>query len=236
MNGSILILFKILEITFLDLALCGDNIGVIALATRNLPEKPAKIASIIGISGAIFMRIYFACIISLFFKAQWLPIKLIGGIILIKVTWDLIKPQVKKENHVVKHSERFWDAVLAVILADISMSLDNVLAITSAANGNILLITFGILLNIPIIFLGSRFVASIMKKYPIVIYIGGSILAFTSLKMILADRLFKLYIHIPSYISQLMPWIATIVTIGYGFFMVTLYHNEDSTAKIRKAS
>ncbi len=213
----------ILEIALLDLTLCGDNIGVIALATRNLPDKKAKAASLVGISGAILLRIYFAACITVFLRIKWLPIRFIGGLILIKVTWDLIKPQKEEMMRGVDESKGFWDAVISVIIADISMSLDNVLAIAGAANGNMLLITFGILLNIPIIFFGSQFVINLMHKYAIVIYAGGAILAFTSVRMILEDHIFMHYVHMPITLTHLLPIAMAVITLIYGSYMIRIY-------------
>jgi YjbE family integral membrane protein len=150
-NGIFKLVLGTLQITMLDLALSGDNIGVIALATKNLPEKYAKKASVSGVIAAVLLRITFACFVTAIINIQWLPIKLIGGLLLVKITWDFIKPQEEEENTSVKVANRFWEAVWIIVIADVSMSLDNVLAIAGAANGNLWLIVFGILLNIPFI-------------------------------------------------------------------------------------
>ena len=81
MELNIGLVLGILEIALLDLVLCGDNIGIIALATRNLPPKSGKLAGIIGVTGAIALRIYFAICISAFLRIKWIPLRLIGGII-----------------------------------------------------------------------------------------------------------------------------------------------------------
>ena len=206
----------ILKITILDLTLSGDNIGIIALATKNLSPKYAKKASLIGISGAIGLRVIFACLITLIMNIQWLPIKLVGGLILVKITWDFIRPECQGEDCNIKKVDRFWSAVAIIIIADISMSLDNVLAIASAADGNVLLIVFGILINIPIIFFGSQFVSNLMKRHPIVIYIGGAILAHTSFKMILEDNLTINYLGLAPIVSLIIPWIFAIGILVYG--------------------
>ena len=226
MGNTVTFILGTLEIALLDLALCGDNIGVIALATRDLPEKKGRLASLIGIAGAILLRIYFAACISVFFRIRWLPIRLIGGLILIKVTWDLIKPQKLSMMRGAKESERFWDSVISVIIADVSMSLDNVLAIAGAANGNIMLIVFGILLNIPIIFFGSQCVINLMHKHAIVIYLGGAILAFTSMRMIVEDNFFMRYARLSHLISILIPLSAAVLTVLYGIYMINIYPNK----------
>jgi YjbE family integral membrane protein len=212
------LIIGVIEIMLIDLALCGDNIGIIALATRNLSENHAKKASIIGISGAIGLRVIFACFLTLILSIQSLPIKLIGGLILLQITWSFIKPSHQKEHHTVKKTYGFWGAVSTIIIADISMSLDNVLAIASAANGNISLIIFGIALNIPIIFWGSRYVSSLMKKHPIVIYIGGAVLAQTSFKMILEDNITQNYFNTSHTFTTIFPWLIALIVLIYGFF------------------
>ena len=220
MNSLLLFILGALQITILDLTLCGDNIGIIALATKNLSEKFAKKASFIGIMGAIGLRIIFASAITLIINIQWLPIKLVGGLLLVKITWDFIKPQCQGDDCEVKEANRFWQAVTIIIIADVSMSLDNVLAIASAANGRVSLIIFGILLNIPIIFFGSQFVSNLMKNHPFVIYIGGAILAQTSIKMILEDNLTIKYIGLPHIAALIIPWVFGIATLIYGYLLL----------------
>ncbi|MBU3216107.1 YjbE family putative metal transport protein [Clostridium estertheticum] len=210
----------VLQITILDLTLSGDNIGVIALATKDLSPKFAKKASFIGISGAIGLRVLFACIITQIMAIQWLPIKLVGGLVLVKITWDFIKPQSKEAECDVKKTDKFWGAVAVIVIADISMSLDNVIAIASTADGNVLLIVIGILINIPIIFYGSQFVANLMKDHPIVIFIGGAILAHTSFKMILEDNITIKYLSLPNIVSVIIPWVFAIGILLYGYLVI----------------
>ncbi|WP_027623105.1 TerC family protein [Clostridium lundense] len=215
MEGILFLVIGALKITLLDIVLSGDNIGVIALATKDLPEKFAKRAAVIGVSAAIILRIIFASCVTLILNIQWLPIKLIGGLLLIKITWDFIKGEDEEED--VKVESKFWGAVWSIIIADITMSLDNVLAIAGTAEGNIPLIIFGLALNIPIIFFGSRYVAKIMNKYPIAIYIGGGILAHTAFKMLLEDRLI---IHkIPHSFLIAFPYAMALLTLAYGLYI-----------------
>ncbi|NMM63004.1 TerC family protein [Clostridium sp. P21] len=218
MDNLITCIIGAFQITLLDIVLSGDNIGVIALATKDLPEKYAKKASAIGVFAAVTLRIIFTCFVTYILLIEWLPIKLVGGLLLIKITWDFIKPSDNNETARVNHSNKFIGAIWSIIIADATMSLDNVLAIAAAANGNIVLVIFGLILNIPIIFFGSQYVSKLMKKYPIVIYLGGAILAHTSFKMILQDKL--LIPFIPNIIALLIPNIAAILTILYGFYIV----------------
>lgn len=218
MDGFLIFILAALQITLLDIVLSGDNVGVIALAIRNLNPKEAKMASIIGVSGAIGLRILFASIITVVMKVEWLPIKLVGGLLLLKITWDLVNAGCEDEACSVKSTGNFWKAVLSIIIADVSMSLDNVLAIGGTADGHIGLIAFGILLNIPIIFFGSQYVAAIMKKHKIAIYIGAAILIHTSVSMIFEDRLLEHYFSHLFVIA--FSWSLAVLTLLYGFMKV----------------
>lgn len=220
MNGLIFYILPVLKISLLDIVLSGDNLGVIALAIRNIDPKKAKIASMIGISGAMIIIIFFASILTIVMDIKWLPIKLVGGLLLLKITWDLINED-SEDEHVegsVKAEKTFWKAIFSIILADLSMGLDNVLAIAGAANGKISLIAFGVMLNIPIIFFGSQFISNLMKKYKITIYIGGAILMHTALSMILEDKLIIPYVnHI---LALFLSWLLALAVLVYGYYKI----------------
>lgn len=219
MENILALFIGALQITILDLTLCADNIGIIALATKNLPSEYARKATIYGISGAIGLRILFACFMTLILTVSTIPIKLIGGLLLIKITWDFIKPCSDEEECVaVRQSNKFWETVGIIIIADVSMSLDNVLAIAGTADGNIWLIIFGIALNIPVLFLGSQYVAKLMKKYRIAIYVGGAVLAHTAFKMIFEDSI--VYSRIPHLFGMVFPWLTAAATLIYGIYVV----------------
>ena len=224
MGNLIIMITGILQITMLDIVLSGDNIGVIALATKDLPTKLAKKASLIGVIAAISLRIIFTCLVTYILMIQWLPIKLVGGAILVVITWSLIKPGEETQISKGKSTPKLSRAILSIVFADLTMSLDNVLAIAGSAHGNISLIVFGLLINIPLIFFGSVYVARIMKKYPIVIYIGAAILAHTAFDMMLHDRL--LFDLLPKLIIEYVPYIAAGLTLIYGTFILIRDKNK----------
>jgi YjbE family integral membrane protein len=224
MESIMISIFSILQITLIDIVLSGDNMGVIALAVRNLPKEQARMANLIGVSGAIVMRVIFASIITTLLMIEWLPIKLIGGLMLLKVTWNLLTIKDNENVRGVNGKRGFWIAVYNIMIADMTMSLDNVLAIGGIAHGNIVMIGFGLLFNIPIIFYGSQLVGQLIKKYKITIYIGSGILVHTALDMILEDRLIAS--HIVASFSRLFPWIIAISIILYGVIDNKTYSNK----------
>jgi len=238
MEQTITLVIGILQITLLNLALSGDNIGAIALATKNLPMEYARKASLIGISLAMIFRIIFASFVTYIMStAQVIPVKLIGGLLLVKITWDFIKSG-DEEKEEVKVANKFWEAIMVILIADISMSLDNVLAIAAAAEGNQALIIFGILLCMPIIFFGSQFVTNLMKNYAIVIYIAGAILAHTAFKMIVEDRFVSRYLN--HVVIVILPWLMAILVMVYGFYVIkkaskeAIYVSENLSAPDKK--
>jgi YjbE family integral membrane protein len=214
LEGTMLFLLGAFKITLLDLTLSGDNVGVIALATKNLPEKLAKKASYIGIAAAVALSIIFASCVTSIMSLEWLHIKLVGGLILAKITWDFVVHGEEEAEGSAKASARFWEAVAIIVIADISMRLDNVLAIAAAANGHIGLLVFGVALNIPILIFGSQFVGSMMKKYKMVIYAGGAVLAHTSLAMIFEDALVSPFV--PHLAASALPFAAAAAVLAYG--------------------
>ncbi|AJA47650.1 integral membrane protein, YjbE family [Clostridium pasteurianum DSM 525 = ATCC 6013] len=224
MDDYILIISGIIKITLLDIVLSGDNIGIIALATKDLPLKLAKRASFVGVIFAIVLRIIFSCFVTYILMIEGLPIKLVGGIVLIIITFDFIKPRQDHNSIKNKSIHGFWRAIYSIVFADLTMSIDNVLAIAGAANGNIFLIIFGLIINIPIIFLGSMYVANIMKKHPFVVYIGGAILAHTAFDMFLHDRIILQIL--PQFFVLYIPYAVAIIIAAYGYY-ITSSHKDD---------
>lgn len=218
LDQFLLLIFSILQITLLDITLSGDNVSVIALAIRNLPERQAKLASMIGVGGAVGVRVLFTCIITLIMAVDWLPIKLVGGLILVKITWDLLNMKEEDDNIEVSSDKNLWKAVISIIVADISMGLDNVLAIAGAAHGSIWLIIFGLGMSIPIIFFGAKFIARLMNKYKIIVYIGAALLMYTALTMITEDRLIAKYIS--EVAGRIVSAVAGIAVVVYGLHAI----------------
>lgn len=217
------IINKGFQIVLINLVLSVDNVGLIAFAIKDLTPKKAKLANIIGISTALILRIFFVGIIGFLCRIQWLPINLIGGIILLYITLNMAGEQ---EKIITNPNEKygFKDTVFSIILADITMSLDNVLAMTSivSADGKNLngqeigLLVFGLLICIPIIFFGSDRVSKLMQKYILATYICSGLLAFFGVKMICKDRM------ISSIMNQINPNLSLVISISCGVMIIIL--------------
>jgi len=179
------------QIVAIDLLLGGDNAVVIAMACRKLPKHLQSKAIYGGMAGAIVLRI-----ILLFFAMQLLALpylKLIGAVLLLWVGIKLAAHQDDDADEI-DGGTRLWSAIKTIIVADIVMSLDNVLAVAAAGNGNVWLVSIGVLISIPIIVLGSRLVLAAMERFPVVIQLGGALIGWIAGGMILTDRALEPYL------------------------------------------
>lgn len=165
--------------------LSGDNAMVIAMASRNLSVHLQKTAIRWGTFGAIALRIIFVVLMINLLQMPY--IHLIGGILLLIVAYKLLVD--KHENDKIKGGESLREAVTIIIFADVIMSLDNVLAVAAIAGNNLILVIVGMILSIPIILFGSELLLKLIKKYPVIIYLGAAFLAWTAGQMMLKEKL-----------------------------------------------
>lgn len=188
MLGSIsfdaVFLSSLFSIIIIDLILAGDNAVVIAMAVRSLPKEQRRKGIIYGSLAAVLLRVALT-----FFVAQLLNmnyVKLVGGIVIL---WIAIKLFVEDEEAVETHKEAstLWHAIRLIIIADITMALDNMLAVGAASHGNLFLLLFGLGLSIPLIIFTSTLLSALMEKFPIIIYIGAALLGKIGGEMIITD-------------------------------------------------
>jgi YjbE family integral membrane protein len=180
----------IIQIILLDLALGGDNSAVIGMAARNLPPKLQKKAIFIGTFGALAARFILA------FAAVWLLqipyLKTAGALILIWIGAKLIGEKDAEKTEEVESGATLGAAVRTIIVADVVMSLDNVLAIVGASGGHMGMLIFGMLISVPIIVFGSTVVVKLMNRYTWLIYAGGMVLGWAAGGMMATDASFPM--------------------------------------------
>ena len=174
-----------LQIILLDLALGGDNSIIIGMAAKNLPSKQQKKVILFGTAGAILARFLLAAILVWLLAVPYL--KTIGGVILLYIGMKLIGHQGKEEMEVESQSS-FWGAVQTVVVADVIMSLDNVLAVVAATEGDLMLVIIGMLISVPIIIVGSTVVVKVMNRFPWIIYAGSLVIGWAAGGMIATDE------------------------------------------------
>jgi YjbE family integral membrane protein len=172
------------QIVIVNILLSGDNAVVIALACRNLPPKQRRWGIFWGAFGAIALRIVLTVFALSLLELPWL--KLIGGLLLLWIGVKLIAEE-EDEGDDIKGSERLLSAVKTVIIADLVMSLDNVLGVAAAANGSVILLTFGLLVSIPLVIVGSQLILKVIERFPVLIVAGGALLGYIAGEMFVRE-------------------------------------------------
>ncbi|WP_342462786.1 TerC family protein [Ureibacillus sp. FSL K6-8385] len=211
-NLSLEFYTALMSIIFIDLVLAGDNALLIGMVAKNLPSKQQKKVIVAGTIAAILMRILFTLLAVKLLELDGLL--LIGGLMLVYIA---IKLLVAEENTGIRPaSKTFLGAVWTIMLADFLMGIDNIIAIAGASSGNMLLVVIGLLISIPIIVWGSTIVIRIIEKFPVVIYLGAAILAWTASKMIIRDAYVQPFLTnpLPILLFQIL-LILIVVLIGF---------------------
>ena len=227
-------LIGFLSIIILNLILSGDNAFVIAMAVRSLSVKQRMKGIAFGVGAAVILRIVLT-----FFAAHLLQIeyiKFIGGAVII---WIAVKLLVEgsPEEEFQKQAKTLWQAIWIIVVADVTMSIDNVLAIAAASKGNVFLLIFGLGLSIPIVIFSSTLLATLMDKYPFIIYIGAAILGQIGGEMMVTDPFVVMTINPSKLFQYVVEACFTIGVIVAGKLLINLKvrrqlkANEDNLRK-----
>jgi len=177
----------LLKIIGVNIVLSGDNAVVIALAARSLPAKQQKAAVLWGSGAAVVMRIILTIFAVALLTLPWL--KLIGSLLLFWIGIKLLIPEEEEEN--VNASENLIAAIKTILIADLVMSIDNVIAVAAAAGGSMTLLILGLAISIPLVIFGSTLLLHLMERWPIIITIGGGLLGFVAGEMLVTDPALK---------------------------------------------
>jgi len=175
------------QIVIVDVLLSGDNAVVIALACRNLPDKQRNTAVLAGTAGAVIARLIFCFTISTLLEIT--ALKLIGGVLLLWIGIKLMQPEDHDEGENIKTASGLWGAIQTIVVADLVMSLDNVIGIVAAAKGHFGLIAFGLCLSIPLIVFGSKVVLRILTRFPVLVVAGAGLLGWLAGEIMVHDPL-----------------------------------------------
>jgi YjbE family integral membrane protein len=182
----------ILRIIGINIILSGDNAIVIALACRSLPPRQRVIGIILGAGAAVLLRIIFTVLLQQLLDFPWL--KLVGGLILLWIAVKLLLSEEANEESV-KSGANVWEAVKIVAVADIVMSLDNVLAIAAAAGGNTNLIIFGLVISIPLVVFGATLLTWLLDRLPILVWAGAALLGWVAGELIATEPILQPYLQ-----------------------------------------
>lgn len=186
----------LLMIIWVNIVLSGDNAVVIALAARSLPQRQQGKAVAWGAGAAVVLRIVLTIVAVAALK--WPYLKLIGGLLLLWIATKLLMPEDGGGD--VESSDSLIQAIKVILIADLVMSLDNVIAVAAAAKGSIVLLVLGLAISIPLVIFGATILMKLMERYPIIITIGAGLLGWVAGEMLVTD------VTLVDWISNNMPW------------------------------
>ena len=191
-------LFAVMSIVLIDLVLAGDNAVVIAMAVRNLPGKQRLWGIALGAGAAVVVRVIATFLVAQLLNIQF--IKLVGGAVII---WIAVKLLSEGADEECKEREcgSIWQAVWIIVVADMSMGIDNMLAVGAASHGNLFLLLFGLVLSIPFVVFMSNILAMLMNKYPIILWLGAGILGKVGGEMMITDPWVRGLLNPPKWVE-----------------------------------
>jgi YjbE family integral membrane protein len=217
MTFDLAFLISLSQIMWINILLSGDNALIIALACRDLPAHQKRMGMILGAGAAVALRILFTFMIAYLLDTPML--RLVGGVLLFWVSVKLIIDDNESHASRIVSSDRLIQAVRTIAIADIVMSLDNVLAIAAVAKDNTLLMVIGLVISIPLIVAGSGIVMYVLNRFPLLVWAGAGLLGWVAASMMLADPLLMDYvdqaliktIHLPANVLGVL----AVLAIGY---------------------
>ncbi len=203
----------LLKIIGVNIILSGDNAVVIALAARSLPEKQQKQAVFWGSGAAIVMRIVLTVFAVALLQLPWL--KLIGSVLLLWIGIKLLTGEEDGEDGVEGHNSMLA-AIKTILIADLVMSLDNVIAVAAAAKNDLTLVMIGLAISIPLIIYASTLLIKVMERYPVVITIGAALIGWVAGEMAWDEEVIR------SFTSQFPKWFEYIAATAGALLVIAL--------------
>ncbi len=177
----------VLQIIWIDILLSGDNAVVIALACRKLPPRQRMWGVVLGTMVAITLRVIFTGAVTTMMSMPY--VRLVGGVLLLWIAIKLLAQEENGRNENIEPVDSLWRAVRIVAIADVVMSLDNIIAIAAASRGNYALLMFGLACSIPLIMAGAALVIALLERFPVVVWAGAALLGWIAGEIIAKDPL-----------------------------------------------
>jgi YjbE family integral membrane protein len=206
----------LLEIIGVNIVLSGDNAVVIALAARSLPQRQQRAAIVIGSGAAIVLRVILTTVAARVLALPYL--KLVGALLLLWIGIQLMMPGDEDDGSAAQAAGHLMAAVRTILVADLVMSLDNVIAVAAAAHGDLVLLILGLAISIPLIMFGSTAILKLMDRFPVVIKLGAGLLGYVAGEMLLSEPVLDPYDQ-STIVHALIPWVGAALVIAIGTWL-----------------
>jgi YjbE family integral membrane protein len=213
----------VVQVIWINILLSGDNAVVIALACRGLPPKERRWGMIIGAGVASVLLIVFTGVVSVLMTLPYL--KLVSAIALLWIAIKLLAPQAHDAEDTPEAIEDLWRAVRLVVVANIVMSLDNVIAVAAVAKGDYVLLTLGLVVSIPIVIAGSAIILALLERFPILIWGGAAVLGWVAGEIFASDQVVLNFFsgYDPEHVALVAQIVGSATALGCGFIWRTTH-------------
>ncbi|KGG86940.1 MULTISPECIES: TerC family protein [Comamonas] len=216
------------KIVWINIILSGDNAVVIALAARGLPPEQQKKAVLFGSGAAVVLRIVLTVVAA---KLMQLPfVEVIGGLLLLWIGVGLLKGEDEEEDSGSVARQGMMAAVRTILLADLVMSLDNVIAVAAAAGGDMLLLILGLAISIPLVIFGSTLMIKLMERFPVIVTLGAALIGWVAGETITSDHMLEGFVRINPWAHYAAAACGAVLVIAMGKWMQLKVAAQDSTA------
>ena len=205
------------KIVWINIILSGDNAVVIALAARGLPAAQQKKAVMFGSGAAVVLRIALTVVAA---KLMQLPfVEVIGGLLLLWIGVGLLKGEDEEEDSGSVARQGMMAAVRTILLADLVMSLDNVIAVAAAAGGDMLLLILGLAISIPLVIFGSTLMIKLMERFPVIVTLGAALIGWVAGETITSDHMLEGFVRINPWVHYAAAACGAVLVIAMGKWM-----------------
>ena len=217
----------LMKIIWINIILSGDNAVVIALAARSLPPHQQKNAILFGSGAAVVLRIILTVVAVQLLALSYLQI--IGGLLLLWIGVQLLSENDEEEEGDVKQAS-LMTAIGTILIADIVMSLDNVIAVAAAAKGSTTLLIIGLAISIPLVIFGSTLMIKLMERFPIIVTLGAALIGWVGGETIISDVALKSALEANPSLHYICAAVGAVLVVGLGKFLQARHHQKEATA------
>lgn len=206
----------LVKIIWINIILSGDNAVVIALAARSLPPEQQRKAIVFGSGAAVVLRIVLTVVAAKLMELSFLQV--IGGVLLLWIGYQLLADQEDGDGEH-KGTGTMWAAIRTILIADLVMSLDNVIAVAATAHGNMVLLILGLAISIPLVIFGSTLIIKLMGRFPVIVTLGAALIGWVGGETIVNDNLMHGYTMAHPWVHYAAAAAGVVLVVGMGKLM-----------------
>jgi len=207
----------LVKIIWINIILSGDNAVVIAMAARTLPPHQQGKAVVWGSAAAVVLRVLLTVVAARLLAMPYLQI--VGGLLLVWIGVQLLGEEDEGEEGPAKHHGTLMIAIRTILIADLVMSLDNVIAVAAAAKGDMVLLILGLAISIPLVIFGSTLMIKLMERFPVIVVIGAGLIGWVAGEAVVADNVLKGFVEANHWLHYAGPALGAAIVIGLGKLM-----------------